>query len=281
MSLQRLAIAGFALVVSACASTGAPPQHDLLNAALWMQTSVEYKAAARGAFALARLRLDEALADPDWRALPDLQGAAARDLPPAVIVDADETMIDNSPYQAWQVLNDAEFDGESWNAFVEDEISRAVPGALDFARYAAEKSVALFYVTNRDAATKPATLANLRALGFPVDDNIRVMTKYERPDWPSRKETRMAEVAKTHRVLLLIGDNLGDFTDAYGGSPEDRLSFYESNRTRWGREWIALPNPAYGSWESALYGHDHALPREEKRRLKREKLEAWTPTEDE
>ncbi len=288
MIKRSITLAAFALIVTGCATAPAPapepetavPQSDLLNAALWMQGAVEYKAAALGVYALARIRLDEALADRKWTAAPDRQGKGYEKLPPAVIVDADETVLDNSAYQARLARDYAEFSGPTWGAFVESESAKAVPGALDFARYAASQGVAIFYVTNRDAIGEAATRANLKALGFPVsDEKDTIFTQGEREEWKSSaKGVRVAEVAKDHRILLMIGDNLGDFTDAYRGAPADRLSIYERNRDHWGKDWLIVPNPAYGSWESSLFGGDYRLSSDERRRLKREALEAWEPT---
>ena len=71
----------------------------------------------------------------------------------------------------------------------------------------------------------------------------------KKPDWGSAKGTRRAFVAKDYRVLLMLGDNFGDFSDAYRGSEAERLKAYEDNKDRWGREWIMLANPTYGSFE--------------------------------
>src|SRR5437899_12261643 len=118
-----------------------PPASDLLNAVLWMQRSVEFKASALTAFALARIRLDQALADPSWTGAPEEQKGAYQALPPAVILDVDETILDNSGYQAWMALRGPSCDQKTWNAYVNTVTSLAVPGALEFARYADQKGV--------------------------------------------------------------------------------------------------------------------------------------------
>src|SRR5207247_6409128 len=133
-----------------------PPANDLLNAVLWMQRSVEYKATTLGAFALARIRLDQALLDPNWTAAPNEQTGAYQALPPAVIVDLDESILDNSAYQACMTLQDTSFDAKSWNAYVNTVSSRAIPGAVEFTRYADAKGVKVFYVSNRTAEEEPA-----------------------------------------------------------------------------------------------------------------------------
>ena len=116
-----------------------PPANDLLNAVLWMQRSVEYRASAMTAFALARIRLEQALTDPSWTAAPREQAARYQSLPPAVILDIDETLLDNSGYQAWMALKDTTFDPKTWNAYVNTVTSQAIPGAVEFATYAAAR----------------------------------------------------------------------------------------------------------------------------------------------
>src|SRR5687768_9430062 len=103
-------------VGAATAQTAAPP-HDNLNATLWLQRSVEYKASALAAFALARFRLDQALADKSWTAAPAEQKGTFQDLPPAVILDIDETLVDNSLYQAWMVMSGRSFEPKTWTQF--------------------------------------------------------------------------------------------------------------------------------------------------------------------
>ena len=253
-----------------------PPANDLLNAVLWMQRSVEYRASAMTAFALARIRLEQALTDPSWTAAPREQTAPYQSLPPAVILDIDETLLDNSGYQAWMALKDTTFDPKTWNAYVNTVTSLAIPGAVEFATYAAARGVKVFYVSNRTAEEEPATRKNLEKLGFPLDDKIdTVLSAREQPDWGSAKGTRRAFVAKSYRVLLNVGDNFGDFVDEYRGTEAERLKVMEDNKDRWGREWIMLANPAYGSFESAPFKHDFKLSNEDRRKAKRAVLDAW------
>jgi len=253
-----------------------PPASDLLNAVLWMQRSVEYKASALTAFALARIRLDQALADPNWTGAPKEQAGTYQSLPTAVILDIDETILDNSGYQAWMALKGTTFDPKTWNAYVNTVTSLPIPGALEFARYADSKGVKVFYVTNRTAEEEPATRKNLEKFGFPMGGNADTMLMARKqPDWGSAKGTRRAHVARNYRVLLNVGDNFGDFVDEFRGSEAERLKVLEQHKDRWGREWIMIANPSYGSFESAPFGHDFKLPEGEKRKLKRGALDAW------
>ena len=253
-----------------------PPASDLLNAVLWMQRSVEYKASALTAFALARIRLDQALADLNWTGAPKEQAGAYQSLPTAVILDIDETILDNSGYQAWMALKGTTFDPKTWNAYVNTVTSLPIPGALEFAQYADSKGVKVFYVTNRTAEEEPATRKNLEKFGFPMGGNADTMLMTRKqPDWGSAKGTRRAHVARNYRVLLTVGDNFGDFVDEYRGNEAERLKVLEQHKDRWGREWIMIANPSYGSFESAPFGHDFKLPDGDKRRLKRGALDAW------
>src|SRR6185312_13499190 len=107
---------------SAAATTAAPaatavPQNDNLNAVLWDQTSVEFKANTMGAYALGHLRLDEALADKDWTAAAEQTGAY-QDLPPAIILDVDDTVLNTSAYQAWTVKAGTGYSGKTWGEYV-------------------------------------------------------------------------------------------------------------------------------------------------------------------
>ena len=266
-----------ALAVATQSLAQDPPQNDLLNAALWMQRSVEYKATALTAFALARIRLDQALADQNWTAAPKEQTGAYQSLPPAIVLDVDETILDNSSYQAWMALKDTTFDPKTWNAYVNTVSSLPIPGAVEFARYADSKGVKVFYISNRTAEEEPATKKNLERFGFPMGGNVDVMLMARKqPDWGSAKGTRRAHIAKSYRILLNVGDNFGDFVDEYRGTEAERLKVMEEHKDRWGREWIMIANPAYGSFESAPFKHDFKLSNADRRKAKRGVLDAWS-----
>ena len=239
--------------VAAQAQTAKPDEN--LNAVLWVQTAVEYEASALQAYRTAQAQLETALRTPRWTAALEQNGVLAS-LPPAVILDIDETVLDNSYYQARVVRDDTEFSDRTWTAWVEERKATAIPGALEFTRDAAARGVALFYITNRTEAEEPATRDNLAALGFPIDRTTdTVLTRGEKPEWKaSVKGPRRAYVAARYRILLLIGDDLGDFVGDASGTPEARRQRTAAHADRWGRHWIMLPNPTYGSWERALLG---------------------------
>lgn len=273
-------LAGALAVLGGCqhgdAPPASPPPDDNLNAVLWTQRAVEAKGNAQGAYALATIRLDEALADRSRTAAPAEQTGNFERLPPAIVLDVDETVLDTMLYQAWTVREGQSFSPGPWTKFVNTETSKAVPGAVAFTNYAAKKGVKVFYVTNRTKEEEPATRANMTALGFPMGGNVdTILAAKEEPDWGSAKSTRRAVIAKDYRILLLVGDNLGDFTDDYKGDDAARLKVYDDNAEHWGRDWIVIANPTYGSFESAPFDHDFKLSPEARRAAKENALEAW------
>ncbi len=223
--------------------------HENLDATLYLQTAAEYEASALQTFQMARILVEQGMNDASWTALD----GSGEGMPAAVIVDVDDTVLDNSPYQARLILDDQEFAGESWRAWVEQAAAEPVPGADEFARWAESRNVTIFYVTNRTTEEEAATRRNLRSAGFPLRDDIdTVLTKNEREGWGSDKTPRRAHVARDFRVLLLIGDDLGDFVPRTWSGVESRRQLIEANRDRWGRQWLMVPNPTYGSWMSSL-----------------------------
>jgi 5'-nucleotidase (lipoprotein e(P4) family) len=282
MTLNRIgkSLAAFSIAFLVSWPSGAadgPSHHDNLNATLWMQRSVEYKASAATAFALAKLRLDQALADKAWTAVPAEQTGNFQGLPPAVILDIDETLLDNSGYQAWMVLNAKTFDPKTWTQFVNSETSTPIEGAVDFAKYAESKGVKVFYISNRTFEEEPATRRVMERHGFPMGGNVDTfLSARKKPDWGSVKGNRRAVVAAEYRVLLNVGDNFGDFHDGYRGSEAERQKFYMENKDRWGREWIMIANPSYGSFESAPFGHNYKLSPDDQRKAKRDVLKSWS-----
>lgn len=236
-------------------AAGTAQAHDNLDATLWMQTAAEYDAAVLGAFANARQQLDRALADRCWDALPpaDRQGDPCG-LPPAIVTDADETLIDNSPFQARKIRDGQGFVYADWLAWVNERRATALPGAVEFLNHAAERGVTVYFVTNRDAPQEvESTVANLRALGFPVAaDAGNVMLRGDARGPGREKGPRRQWIGQRHRVVLMLGDNLGDFVDGVKSDIATRDALVALHAPRWGVQWIMLPNPGYGSWEDAI-----------------------------
>ena len=250
---------------------------DNLNAVLWMQRSAEYRAATETVYRAASDRLDTALKDPAWDALvPGERSTPARGLPPAIVMDLDETVLDNSPYQARLVREGKSYNEATWDAWVREEKARAVPGVVDFARAAQARGITLIYISNRAEHLIAPTLANLRALGLPVrDDSVFLGLGTFVADCEqegSEKLCRRQLTSRKYRVLMQFGDQLGDFAQILVNTPEARAELQEQHRGWFGERWWMLPNPTYGSWEPAVFNNDWRQPLEQRRALKRDAL---------
>ena len=238
---------------------------------LYQQTAAERLAGSLQTFRSAKQALDNALADPTWSALPgqDIQGKK-----PAIIVDVDETVLDNTAYEARMILDGTKYP-EGWVSWGKEAAATEVPGAKDFLNYAASKDVTIFYITNRVVELKEATQNNLIKLGIPWDQTKETILMRGENNWGSDKGSRRALVAQKYRVLLMAGDNLGDFVDAKDNnlSPQQRKAIVEEYADYWGEKWFMLQNIAYGDWEGALYDFDYSLSPDEVHNTRLESLE--------
>lgn len=237
-------------------------QDKLLVAVSWYQHSAEMTALYYQGFNIARQRLDEAIAE------------NSKKQPLAVVVDIDETMLDNSPYESMVIDSTDNLSG--WKHWTARAIARALPGALEFALYSQSKHVEIFYITNRDDNERVATLLNLQKEGFPYATEDHLYTRSDlsyNTGNTSSKDGRRAKVSENYKIVLLIGDNLNDFSGIF----EDRSHNYgkeavEKNREKFGQLFIVLPNPMYGAWEKPLYNYQDGLSEEQKTLMLKEKL---------
>lgn len=250
--------------------------HENLQAVLWVQAAAEYRSLALTVFAGAEAALELALVDTGWTAATEQTGSY-QDLPPAVILDIDETVLDNSLFQGQLVKDRSSFSDDLWKEWVLKEDATFVPGALEFIRSAEEQGVTVFFVTNRTADLEEATRSNLINLGLSLPVGLdTLLTKGEAPNnWASDKKARRAFIAQSFRILLLIGDDLGDFIEGSRDSPENRVRLADKYSHQWGSRWFMLPNPLYGSWESSLYGNDYSLPVSKVLRLKHDQVKSF------
>ena len=238
--------------VTAAPSAATPVTLSLPDSLVWFRTSVEYRATSLQAYRLAALMLDRALADRTWTAALEQTGDFASK-PPAVILDVDETVLDNSESEERHIREGTVYSEARWAEWCSERKAAPIPGALEFTRAAAAKGVAVFYVTNRDRALEQATRDNLAKHGFPLDPGLdTVLTRAERPEWAaSEKSPRRSRVAQDFRILLLIGDDFGDFVAGARVTLAERRALLDAHAAMWGVKWIALPNPLYGSWKTA------------------------------
>jgi 5'-nucleotidase (lipoprotein e(P4) family) len=265
IALSACFAAGLAACATAPVEEPAPtaesrPEPDL--GILWVRDAAEYRALAIQTWTSATKDLPGMIAAPSWTALPEQ--AQAAELPPAIIFDVDETLVSNVEFQAnfEPPFTDSKLD--DWNAANE---ALPVPGAAEFVQLARESGVTVFFVTNRLCEPKPdvadpcpqelVTIEDLREAGI-LADSGNVMLAGERPEWTREKQVRRDLIAQTHRVIMLVGDDLGDFLPCVrrsvvapctqGATQADREALIERYGAYWGNGWYVLPNPMYGSW---------------------------------
>lgn len=252
--------------------------NDNLNAVAWTQLSVERAMLYRQTYSSAHDHLLGALKDKSWDALSkEDRSQSLKGLKPAIILDIDETVLDNSPYQARLVRNGESYDEFTWARWCREAKARALPGAVEFTRFAASKGVTVFYLSNRSADLNDVTLANLRSAGFPVkeDENVflglgTVVKGCEQNG--SEKGCRRQLVAAKYRVLMQFGDQIGDFVDVLSNTLDGRQEAVAPYLDWVGKRWFVLPNPTYGSWEPALFNNAWSQPAEVRRKAKLDAL---------
>ena len=234
-------------ILIGCSTT--KPVHPTHQATLWVQNSTEYHALALQTYQTAASHLQDALTDSSWSASLEQTGMEVTHLPPAIILDIDETVLDNAPYQARMISVLSEYDPEAWEQWVMEANADEIPGAVAFTNAAANLGITVFYVSNREALTEEATRKNLEELGFPLSTDTDVMLlKGEKPEWTSSKIERRKLLASRYRILMLFGDDFNDFLPAKNMSATQREELLNKYHVNFGVKWFVLPNPIYGSW---------------------------------
>lgn len=232
-------------------------QAQSMLAVLYAQSSAEYEANNLQTFAGAKLALEKALVNKNWTAAIE-QKEDFSEKPPAVILDIDETVLNNIPFQARAIIK-----GESYpNGWVEwmlEEASTSVAGVSEFLKYADSKGIKIFYVTNRIAIAEEATRNNLKKLGLPFDTDRDVLLMKNENGWTSDKVSRRELIAQDYRILLLIGDQLGDFIslDEATAGMDSRKEIAAKYEEMWGKKWFIITNPIYGRWEASIYNNEY------------------------
>ena len=232
-------------------------QAQSMLAVLYAQSSAEYEANNLQTFAGAKLALEKALVNKNWTAAIE-QKEDFSEKPPAVILDIDETVLNNIPFQARAIIK-----GESYpNGWVEwmlEEASTSVAGVSEFLKYADSKGIKIFYVTNRIAIAEEATRNNLKKLGLPFDTDRDVLLMKNENGWTSDKVSRRELIAQDYRILLLIGDQLGDFIslDEATSGMDSRKEIAAKYEEMWGKKWFIITNPIYGRWEASIYNNEY------------------------
>ena len=214
-----------------------------LYASAYQQRAAEYNALCLQAFNLATQRVNEAM-------------QSKTDKPRAIITDIDETILDNSKYEAHQTLQGEDYGSASWVEWTAMVDADTVPGAVPFLKYAASKGIEIFYVTNRGEKERDATLSNLRKFNLPDADSAHLFPRQN----ASSKEERRQSITAGHVVVMLLGDDLADFSSLFDkGTAQERKENVNVVAEEFGKKFIILPNPIYGDWEAALYNYNYSL----------------------
>ncbi|KLD62401.1 5'-nucleotidase, lipoprotein e(P4) family [Dyella japonica] len=263
--------------VAAVPAAPGTPADDNLNAVAWSQTAIEHDLIYLQTYRDAQARLPAALADKQWDALPkDDRVAPVKDLKPAVVLDIDETVLDNSPYQARLIKSGGEYNEADWAAWCNEQRARALPGVVEFTQFAAKHGIAVIYISNRAKDLDQATLANLRKAGLPVagpESFLGLGTFVEDCEQiGTEKGCRRQLISHKYRVLMQFGDQIGDFVTVLANNAEGRQKAMKPYMDWVGTRWFVLPNPTYGAWEPALFNNDYTAPRDERRRQKIQSL---------
>ncbi|HAQ64855.1 MAG TPA: 5'-nucleotidase, lipoprotein e(P4) family [Bacteroidales bacterium] len=217
--------------------SGGVDNTHLLMATLWYQRADEFSALCYQAYNLAQLRLDQEMAT----------GRSVK--PRAIVVDIDETVLDNSPFEARCIVNRTNYP-TGWSEWVVAANAGAIPGAVEFLNYASSLGVEVFYISNRKEKERASTIDNLMNQRFPMADSSHLLLRTTE----TNKEARRNHVLASHKIVMLMGDNLNDFTSAFeGNTPLERRQNADSLQHEFGRRYIVLPNPMYGDWEGALW----------------------------
>jgi 5'-nucleotidase (lipoprotein e(P4) family) len=220
----------------------------LLTATAWYQMSAEMDACYYQAFFFAEKILKE-----------NLQNTESHK-PAAIVLDIDETILDNSPFQAKMIETGKPFSRELWKSWTDLGSAEALPGAIEFLNTVQSLGVEIYYISNRQTDELESTIQNMTNLGFPELERSHFLFKEK----TSNKDARRAIVNKDYDVLLFIGDNLNDFSNFLGDRKENYgKTLLANNKDFIGQRFIILPNPMYGSWEDVLKNNSETESQQE------------------
>jgi len=199
--------------------------------------------AARGAPVSAVLAPGATLAAPDW--------VPCAGKPPAIVLDADETVLLNLGYEYADAQAARPYDPARWERWERTgaRAVAAVPGAREALAAIRALGVTVIFNSNRNAATAGFTQAAIEGAG--LGPAVHGRTLYLKGDagGGSGKDARRGLIAARYCVVAMVGDQLGDFSDMFTGAPAVRRAAagLPGIAPLWGRRWFVLPNPVYGT----------------------------------
>ena len=158
----------------------------------------------------------------------------------AVVMDLDETVMDNSQYQVQLFRKNETFNQTSWSEWVNMEKAKLLPGAKDFINFLRSKNIQIIFMSNRMDYNLVPTKNNLKSLGVLSDSDIFLL----RLDKSDKKDVRRNEIFNSSgrmkkyppfNVIAYFGDQYGDFPKV-------------DNIDEWPEQYYMFPNPMYGKW---------------------------------
>ena len=215
----------------------APAVHEL--GIKYMRDSEEYATLARQVYRLAGEAVGRAAA-----------GVSSRRW--AVVLDIDETALDNSTYELERAAYSLPFDAPSWKAWVDRREAGAVPGVVDFIAQVRRAGGHVGWISNRAGALTDATRDNLEIAGLWNDDdrlclqNTSQHTKAQRRREIVGGSGDCAWSGQPAQIVAFVGDQLGDFPEVSEQIPQTGAD------TAFGRVCFLLPNSMYGGWVTAV-----------------------------
>lgn len=231
--------------------------NQLVMSTLWYQQSAEMTQSYLQSYRYATLLLDKKLE------------TRRSEKPSAVVLDIDETILDNSPYEVMLIDSGKTYTYDNWKQWTDQARAQALPGALDFVNYAKERGVEVFYISNRTIEELSSTIINLKDKNFPNASAEYITLKESTSD----KTERRNEVLKHYDVLIYIGDNLTDYSEIFANRGSDMgKALVEEYKEELLDNFVMLPNPMYGEWEGAIYGNDYTIADSTKLKMRNEKL---------
>ena len=201
-------------------------ENKLPNDVRWVVNSTEYKSLCHQTYNHATLQLNQ---------YNDMK----KNKKLAIIMDLDETVLDNSQYQIDIFEKNESYKPETWAKWVLKEEAKLVPGAKEFIDIVREKGIQLIFISNRMNARLKATINNMKKCKVSSESDIYLL----RLDKADKKTVRRNEVYtasgrmskyQKFEIALYIGDAMGDFPT--------------KDFDKFGNNQIILPNPMYGKW---------------------------------
>ena len=209
------------------------------SAVVWQTETIERDMVIEAAFARAKQLLLDGLEDNSVSALAEQQ-VWTEELPPAVVLDIDETVLDNGEFLVELETAKLTFSEDRWAEWVERRAAPALPGAREFIAFARRHEVQVVFVSNRMRAQEAATIDNLSSvLGYRVSPDDLLLRSSETN---RSKQSRREALSSRYRVILSIGDDYNDFVD------HTRCRKDPSGDSCRNPYWVVIPNATYGSW---------------------------------